>query len=140
MRRVILFLLLTCPLPALAGGNDWCLVINAVEQCRFISADECYRDTDSIRGSCRMNFKKLGDGTEDPGESRYCLVTSHSRVCAYRGKASCLTAAVKVKGGCVENVNLYMDKARSRRFGFDDFGIEGELEDLRQAQKAARRQ
>jgi hypothetical protein len=131
MRRVILFLLLTCPLPALAGDKAWCLVVDGFERCKFNTADECYRSADSVNGSCQMNYKGIGD----EGEMRFCLVTAQGRDCSYRGKAACLGDALAVKGGCVENVNLYMQKARSSRFGFDDLGIEGELEDMQKAQR-----
>jgi hypothetical protein len=135
MRRVILFLLLTCPLPALAGDSAWCLVIDGIEQCKYATAEKCYESRASLRGSCRMNYKSLGAA----GDMRYCLITANSRDCTYNGKAACLGAARSVKGGCVENVNKYMDAARSKRARFDDLGIQGEFEDLQRAQRQEER-
>lgn len=104
LRTVLACLLLS--LPGVATASSWCLVFDAEEECRFITADACYKASNEVGGYCKPSPYGLGMS----GIAPYCVITDTERRCTYYDQQQCLARAVEEGGGCVPNTEL--DQAR----------------------------
>lgn len=114
MKKLILISILMFPAVSLAG--PWCQVTESVENCRFNTADACYKSLRSLGGYCRPNYKEAGVS----GNARWCVVTATSKSCVHRFKSRCDNDARR-RGdgaGCVENIELALQNSKLRK-GFE---------------------
>lgn len=100
LRKILLVLCIS--IPGVAYADPWCSVLDAAENCRFDTADDCYQFVNRAGGYCKPNPRELGVAGNRP----YCVITAGQRRCAYGSKRSCLRDAVAVNGGCVRNTEL----------------------------------
>jgi hypothetical protein len=54
------------------------------------------------------------------GDKKWCLITATRRDCNYFAKGSCLRAARVQNGGCVQNTEKALEKAKYGRSGSGD--------------------
>lgn len=85
-----------------AVAEPWCLVRDTKENCRYYTAEECYRDSNRGGGYCKPNPRELGV----KGNAPYCVISAGSKVCKYRSRGRCLSDARRISGGCVRNTEL----------------------------------
>ena len=111
MKKLILMSLLMFPAVSLAG--QWCQVTETVENCRFNTADACYKSLRSLGGYCRPNYKEAGVR----GNARWCVVTATSKDCIHRFRSRCLNDARRkgAQAGCVENIELALQNSKLRK-------------------------
>lgn len=105
MKKWLLTILFLLPGAAVAG--PWCLVLDATENCRFITAEECYRQSNFSGGYCKPNPRERGI----VGQAPFCVITESERKCAYRSQNRCLMVAMEQNGGCVRNFELDLRRA-----------------------------
>ncbi|MEE4185849.1 MAG: hypothetical protein V2J12_08790 [Gammaproteobacteria bacterium] len=118
-----LFTALLLLAPAFAAAEPWCLVLDAQENCRWLTAEDCYNASNQVGGYCKPNPRERGI----TGIAPYCVITADQRRCTYRSQRRCLDVAVAVSGGCVRNTEL--DLARRARGEERDLGcVPGDLE------------
>ena len=100
LKKIAILALLTAPGAAFA--EPWCLVSDAKENCKFLTADECYQQSNRRGGYCKPNPREVGV----LGYAPYCVITGDSKRCSYRSRAQCLLQARQSNGGCVRNTEL----------------------------------
>lgn len=105
MRRLVLILLFA--FPVVVQAYPWCLMLNGVPVCRFITPEACYDAVARLGGDCRMNSRQVGVIANGP----FCVITSEIRDCRYNNKRRCLANAQKLKGGCVRNTDRDLQRA-----------------------------
>ena len=109
MRYFLLISLFLLPTITLASGGDpWCLIRDENEVCGFKTAQECYAKS-QYGGYCRENHRFMG---VSEANRRWCVVTASRRDCKYARKG-CLKAAIELGGGCVENTEQALKRARA---------------------------
>lgn len=106
-RKLLLIAAFAFPIAAQAG--PWCLVRDAVENCRFLTADQCYQFSNREGGYCKPNPRELGV----VGRAPFCVLTAGEKRCTFYSRTGCLRQAMAVEGGCVRNTEL--DLARRAR-------------------------
>ena len=104
IRKILLVSLLAFPGALLAG--PWCSVLDAAENCRFQTADQCYQFSNIAGGYCKPNPRELGQAGNRP----YCIITAGQRRCTFGSKPACLRAALLVEGGCVRNTERDLER------------------------------
>lgn len=105
MRKILLTALLMFPAPLLAE-EAWCLTSDAIESCRYSSAEACYEISVTQGGNCAPNPRRRGEA----GSSPFCVLTDSLRDCSYRSRRRCLDTAREKNGGCVRNVQLDLER------------------------------
>jgi hypothetical protein len=111
MRKYLALLLFFGPTVALAG--PWCIITDGNEQnpkCSFESANECFEFAQAKGGFCQPNYREYGN----KGTAPLCVVTSTMRNCRYYSRRSCLSAARRYEGGCVENTERALELSTVR--------------------------
>ena len=93
--------------PALASAGPWCLVRDALENCRYLDAESCYEQANTKGGYCKPNPRELGV----VGRAPYCVITAGRKECSFRSKGRCLLRARQVQGGCVRNTEEDLRRA-----------------------------
>ena len=109
MRKFVLILLVAFPF--VAQAYPWCLMINGMPSCKYVSQKACYSMVDKRGGGgeCRVNPREVGARAN----GAFCVVTATSRNCRYRTKGRCLANARVLKGGCVPNTDKQLKRRAS---------------------------
>ena len=102
--------------PAFASAAPWCLVRDAVENCRYNDAQGCYEQANRKGGYCKPNPREIGT----QGRSAFCVITEGRRQCTYRSKGRCLQKARQLNGGCVRNTE---EELRRAALGATQFAV-----------------
>ena len=83
----------------MAQNFPWCHVMDEVETCQYVDAEECYKAVSRSGGSCRGNPAAFGSR----GSNKYCVVTENLRDCTFANQRGCMRVAQTLNGGCVSN-------------------------------------
>jgi len=97
--RKFLLLIVFFFVPALVSAAPWCLVMDEVSNCNYMTAEACYKAVSNFGGSCRGNPAEFGV----KGNNKWCVVSENGRDCRIANQRGCLRLAQKLGGGCVEN-------------------------------------
>ncbi len=108
--------------PVVAAAAPWCLQLDGLNNCRYLTVDQCYQDSNKLGGFCMPNPRELGIAGNGP----YCVITEGRRLCTYPSRGLCLRDARLQNGGCVRNTER--DLAR-RAAGARDSGNAACIED-----------
>jgi hypothetical protein len=133
MRKLLIILLLLFPVVSQAAA--WCLVLDAVENCRYGTAEACYSSAAKLGGYCRENARALGSS----GNRRWCVVSASGRNCNYIARRRCHNAARQLNGGCVENTEALLENKRKgqKKWDYDGDVLAAELNNALQEESAA---
>jgi hypothetical protein len=119
MRQLLLILLLLFPVITLGSNSAWCLVRDAIENCRYSTVEKCYDHAAVIGGFCRENPRILGMS----GASRWCVVSASGRNCSFSDRGRCLNYARAINAGCVENTEAAIARKRMNAGSWEEGGV-----------------
>ncbi len=118
MKRLLLTALIL--FPVVSQAEPWCLRLDQIENCGYISSDACYSAVQANGGACYPNAREVGV----KGDAPICMITSTLRKCTFRSMRSCNRAIntndLGSSAGCVENTEKALEYTKNNRKSFTD--------------------
>jgi hypothetical protein len=118
-----LMLIIVFMLPAIAQAGPWCLTLNEVMGCSYVSSDACYEAAGKRGGNCMPNPREAGVS----GEQAWCVLTDNMRKCPFYFQRQCQSYARRVNGACVPNTDMLIKKAELNELYGSENGINAGL-------------